>query len=252
MISERKLASEFKGFWQELLPLLSPQFVSLFNSAYITRLTNEWGMPVNGVTIRRGVEHHDLTAELAFNLSRMSYELKQSTDEVFRNPALRSQATDSLLQVLEKYEGVRPSTAELNEDEWADARELADVYHIFIANFSAEQTIQFSPEIKGAGFMSLCRGDISIDGKLYEVKTVNRNFAGKDIRQLILYLALQAATGERRWHTGGVFNPRRAVTASFSVDSLIRNISGGRGTVEVFQEIIDFLLARDIEIDAIF
>lgn len=33
MISEKNIAADFKGFWSESLPLLTPSFVRVFNEA---------------------------------------------------------------------------------------------------------------------------------------------------------------------------------------------------------------------------
>lgn len=47
---------------------------------------------------------------------------------------------------------------------------------------------EFTPKIYGAGLLSECEADISIGPLLFEVKTAERKIAGKDIRQLIVYL----------------------------------------------------------------
>jgi len=93
---------------------------------------------------------------------------------------------------------------------------------------------------------------MSIGESLFEVKTVDRNLAGKDIRQLLVYLALQAATGDRKWRSGGLFNPRRARYYQFYVDELVPKMSGGNSAAEVLREIVEFLSTRDIQVDATF
>ena len=47
---------------------------------------------------------------------------------------------------------------------------------------------EFTPKIRGAGFLSECEADISIGPSLFEVKTAESKIAGKDIRQLLVYL----------------------------------------------------------------
>ena len=73
-----------------------------------------------------------------------------------------------------------------------------------------------------------------------------------DIKQLLIYLALQSSNSEEKWRYAGFFNPRRALSYRFSVDLLIYRTSGGRSTLEVFEDIFDFLSERAIEIDSIF
>jgi hypothetical protein len=94
--------------------------------------------------------------------------------------------------------------------------------------------------------------DLSIGKTLFEVKTVERNIASKDLRQLLVYLALQSATGEKRWSQGGFFNPRRGLVYEFSIDKIIPLISGGRLASEVFQDMVQFFGTRDIQIDSAF
>jgi hypothetical protein len=132
-----------------------------------------------------------------------------------------------------------------------EAFALAQNYNRFFNVRAQGQSIEFGPEIPGAGFLSLCKGDMSIGNALFEVKTVDRNLSGKDIRQLIVYLALQAATGERRWLRAGFFNPRRAVYYEFGVDEIVERMSG-RSAVEVFQELVGFVCTSDVQVDVAF
>jgi hypothetical protein len=47
---------------------------------------------------------------------------------------------------------------------------------------------EFTPKICGCGFLSECEAGISIGPSLFEVKAAESKIAGKDIRQLIVYL----------------------------------------------------------------
>ena len=129
---------------------------------------------------------------------------------------------------------------------------MARNYERFFEQRCGGENIEFGPVIPGAGFLAECRADISVGATLFEVKTVNRNLAGKDIRQLFIYLALQNATGQRRWKAAGFFNPRRAIYHEFLVVDLIERISGGRSSSEIFQDFIDFVSVRDIQFDTVF
>jgi hypothetical protein len=76
------------------------------------------------------------------------------------------------------------------------------------------------------------------------VKTVSRPFQSRDLRQLLVYLALQSATGESRWDYGGLLNPRLSLFCTFSVDWLVTRLSGGRPPKVVFTDFVQ-ALARD-------
>jgi len=157
------------------------------------------------------------------------------------------------LDVVTKYEkGDLSLTLPLLHEERDEGLLLAYNYSRFFDQRCKDLSIEFSPTIPGAGFLSECSGDISIESSLFEVKTVNRNLAGKDIRQLVIYLALQNATGERRWEKAGFFNPRRSNYHEFYVDEIIEQMAGGRSSSEIFQELIDFITRRDIQFDTNF
>lgn len=252
MISERRLATDFQGFWEDLLPLLTPAFVKVFNEAYMMQLTDNVGIPLADIPIGDNVHHLDLVAELAFNTAKLSWEQQRSTQATLKDDVMRNAAFNASLSLLRQYQNVITTVPNLSQDEWLEAASLADMYEVFLRRWGPEAVVEFSPLIPGAGFLSSCYGDLSINETLFEVKTVNRNIAGKDIRQLIVYLALQAASGKRRWISGGFFNPRRATWYQFSVDHLIYRTSGGRVTSEVFQELIDFLSSREAELDIAF
>ena len=69
--------------------------------------------------------------------------------------------------------------------------------------------------------LSSCFADLAVGSTLFEVKTVSRTFESRDLRQLLVYLALQSATGEPRWDYGGLLKPRFSCVCTFSVDWLV-------------------------------
>jgi hypothetical protein len=252
MISERHLAAGFQGFWSDLLPLLTPAFVRVFNEAYAAPLIDDRGERVKAIPIGGPGQRHDLVAELAFNAAKLSWEHDSSVAFVLQDDEMRNNLVGSSLALLRQYQNVALEISEISQHEWQEARMLAEVYGPFVRQWGPEATVEFSPKIPGSGFLGSCYADLSINQTLFEVKTVNRNIAGKDIRQLIVYLALQAASGNRRWVSAGFLNPRRAKWYQFSIDHLIYRTSGGRVASEVFQEMIDFLSSRETEFDIAF
>ncbi len=250
MISERVLASQFQSLWGEVLPLLTPSFVRVFNEAFEDDLSLYPGsMNLKKIDISPRVEKHDLVAEFAFQLAKESkkrnvpaVKLKSSTEIV--NSVFRE-----AICFLKHYDqGIVDDL--LNSEEVAESYLLAYQYEKYLNKIDATK-IEFSPKIVGAGFMNKCYADLSIDSTLYEVKTVSRNISGNDIRQLFIYLALQASEGNRKWTHAGFFNPRRALAYRFSIDHFVYRTSGGKSTPEVFQSIVGFL-SREIEFDTSF
>jgi hypothetical protein len=250
MISEKSIASVFKGFWSQSLPLLTPSFVRVFNEANQNDLTEYPLSEIKPVPIGAQVQKHDLVAEFAFQLAKLAHEKSLWIGELKLDQNNIDTAYLSTVSFLKKYTTDDGSIV-LNEKEIEESLILAEQYDYFIDKQNSSD-IEFSPQVAGAGFLGLCKADLSIDETLYEVKTVSRNIAGKDIKQLLIYLALQHSTGNQRWKYAGFYNPRKAQYYRFSIDHLIYMTSGGKSTSEVFSDIIDFLCSRGVELDTAF
>lgn len=253
VISERNLSRSFLGFWAELLPLLTPSFVHMFNEMYKSHLIDDKGALARKVEKVSGISDSAFVAEVAFYIAKLAAQKGASAVSACEDRTLAASATHLAAATVAAYEGdANRLPDDLTIAEYGEVLNLARNYDIFFREHSEIEAVTFNPLIRGAGFISSCEADIAIGSILYEVKTVTRNIASKDIRQLVIYLALQAATGERRWPTAGFFNPRRAVVHKFSVDDFISRMSGGRFSMDVFQDIINFAATREIDIDTIF
>ena len=253
MISERTFASSFPGFWSDLLPLLTPTLVRLVNDGYKKRLTDHNGSPLKPV--EKGVEivDHAVLAEFSYHIAKLAVQDGTTAHDVYDDGSLRKSAEQAAFLVVEQYEGSRQHAGfSLTEIEQDEGLSLAKNYERFFEQRGCEEGIEFDPIIPGAGFLQTCKADISIGPALFEVKTVSRNLAGKDIRQLIVYLALQATAGDRRWTRAGFLNPRKAEYHEFDVNTVITQISGGRSVPEVYRELVDFACSRDVQIDTAF
>lgn len=253
MISERQLSRGFSRFWQELLPLLTPRFIRLFNESYVRPLKNPEGVDLRPLPVGLQNENPALVAEMSFYLAKLARKERKSIDEAAKSKELVAAAKKSATALMDLYEGdSKGDTFELSDAEADEAIQLASYYDSLYPIFSEDSPIEFSPAIPGAGFISSCFGDLSIADTLFEIKTVNRNLSGKDFRQLIIYLALQASTGKRRWTSAGFFNPRRGVIAEFEVDPVLFRLSGGKTPADVFGELVAFASSRDAIFDSNF
>ena len=111
--------------------------------------------------------------------------------------------------------------------------------------------IKFRPKLKGYGIIPDLEADLVIDDTLYEIKTVTRNFKSSDLRQVIVYLALNHASKGNNWKYGGLYNPRKGRSSKFNVNHLVYNLSGGNPPNEAFENLLNGIV-RDIQIDARF
>ncbi len=250
MITEKIIAKEFNSLWEECLPLLTPSFVSLLNAANAEDLTENYKSKFQYIPVGSNIEKHDLVAELSFQLAKVSIEegIKIADIAVTSDSFKKAYARSILF--IKKYHNTELEMV-LSENEIKEACLIANQYDYFF-EFIKPQKIEFSPLVAGSGFLGRCEADLSIDDTLYEVKTVSRNISGNDVKQLVLYLALHYSSGNKRWTHAGFFNPRKCTHCKFSVEHLIYRTSGGKSTTEVFQDIVEILANRGIEIDSIF
>lgn len=250
-MNERDFAKGFSEMWGNHFPLLTPNFVQVFNEAYVRRITDSSGV-VALVPLGANTHQADAVAEFAFRLAAEAYAVGISIEHAAGDPQLAERAmSEALLAVRGQRGELAPVVHGLSEAEQSEGVALARIYERFIGLWPANAAVEFSPPIAGANIVASCRADLSIGTALYEIKTVSRNFQSRDIRQLLIYLALQAATGDRRWLYGGLFNPRAGVFCRFSVDWLVERLSGGRPPLDV---LVGFVLAlsRDAEIETRF
>lgn len=233
--------------------MLTSDYLRAFNAAYGLRIRNEQGIGALPLPVNEAVRHHDVISEVAFHVARQSVEQNIDMAAAFRADAVRFAAihrTQDLLMSV--YQGDAAPFA-LTSAEWDEVWLIVQTYDLFFRLIKKDvPQFVFEPKFAGLGFLSECRGDLSAGTTLFEIKTVTRGIHGRDIRQLLLYLTLQAATGDRRWSHGGFFNPRRALMYQFQIEEVIQQISGGRTSSEVFAEIGDFLASREIQVDSRF
>src|SRR4051812_2471999 len=102
MISERSFAHSFDSFWHELLPLLTPRFVSLFNEAYETELRDELGRFLSVLPVGSSVERPDIVAEFAFRLARVSHEKRISIEEIRNQSVIVQSAESEAFQLIQR------------------------------------------------------------------------------------------------------------------------------------------------------
>ncbi|WP_340331985.1 hypothetical protein [Microbaculum marinum] len=101
------------------------------------------------------------------------------------------------------------------------------------------------PIFSGCGYIDSSEGDIINDGRLFEIKAVDRPFRSSDIRQLITYCALNHLSNQYDIKRIGVFNPRRGVYFSLPVRVVSREISG-QTEQELFDNIVNAVSSGDI------
>ena len=222
----------------------------VFNASYVVYLEDEDGQKLAPIKMQAETYRMDLITELAIQATRISHEREIMVEQTFSNTTLLDLAWDRSKTLIHQYEGGRPKEVpQLQDDEVREAYLLSKTTAAFISTHEGD--IEFFPRVPGAGVIDSCEADLSVGDALFEIKTVTRSFRGRDLRQLLIYLALDSASGAPRWTRAGLFNPRLAVWCSFQVDPFVRMISGGRTLREVYDRLIAGF-SRDVELDVNF
>lgn len=253
MISERQVAKSFDDLWRNATPLLRPNFVAMFNTAYREPLLDTDGGEVPPVESVPG-NNPSVVAELGFIIA------SKQVEEGVSNTNVRA-ATNAATNIVEKckqkaseriskYNDVQAEAITISEGELEEAFNIAFRYELLLGQDAND--VNFLPLIPGAGIVNTCEADLATVDCLWEVKAVRRNIGGKDIRQLLVYLALNSASGEHNWTHAGIFNPRLSQFYKFEIEHFIGMLSGGKSSGDVFHEMISYFSSREIQIDTKF
>lgn len=92
------------------------------------------------------------------------------------------------------------------------------------------------PSFAGCGLIDRSEGDVLWGTGLFEVKTVDRPFRSNDIRQLLVYAALNHFSSSHGVVSVGIYNPRRGVSFERGIEDVSLEVSG-RPASTLFDEI---------------
>lgn len=237
MISERIAVRAFESVWSTCIPMLTPAFINSFNQQFVKPIVCA-GKPLRPVPASYTSDSPSLVAELGIQIVRSAVEAQKSVEDIAKDQTSVGAAWSRSLELINRYEGEKPDiiTLPLNSDDASDALGLARNLSSFLDQFDGDA--EFSPLIPGSNKLSRCEADLAVAKNLIEIKTASRRFRTVDLRQLLLYLALDWVGGEPRWTRGCLVNPRRAEWADFDVDWLMRRLTG-RPAADVFRDLID-------------
>ena len=242
MISERDISEKFSAIWKQHFPLLTPNFIRVFNDTQITAINSKQIIAVEDV-------RYDLVSEAAFNLSEFAF-LKNITPLNAFAEIEKSKFIEDTARIIWKSGNYSENDLSISEIEKQEIISIADNTLEFIEKLGG-QDVLFKPKLKGYSFIPNLYADIAIGDSLFEIKTVNRNFKSSDLKQLFIYIALRQVSGEENWKFAGLYNPRKGVYSRFNIKILIYNLTGGKTPNEAFENLLNGLI-RDVVIDSRF
>lgn len=202
MISERKLVASHSSFWRSIMPL-GDAFIRAMN-VNLERFAKP--LPSNNLSSRNA-----LISELAFRV----YGRQQDVSLDVNVPVLAAEVRE-YISTLERGAQCEEMTA----PEIEEAQELAQRIQAGVHALGHRTKVTMQPPFLGCGIVADCEGDILLGRTLCEVKNVERGFRLADIRQVLVYCALNFASRQYAIETVALLNARAGVFYRIPLNSL--------------------------------
>jgi hypothetical protein len=237
MISEKAFASTFSSFWQNLAPM-GDDFVRTMNLA-----VRHFDRPMHSAS---SPSRRALVNEIGFLLYKKSQASGTSVEAILGSDEKSAQISREAMVLVQRYQGDSGvQLAEPESREWTEGLELSRRLKSSILGFANGMHILLSPRFAGCGFIDGCEGDVLAGNTLYEVKAGSRPFRLVDVRQVVIYLALNYAKSRFRIDNVGFLNPRLGTYYQCGVQQFTVGLSG-KGAVELLSELVDFVSSGGI------
>lgn len=226
MISETKFARGYSSFWVEYFPWLNSYSQSVKASC------ERFSAPLPEID---KVEHRSINNMMAFIhfrnlLSDSNYSLDKTKEET--------------LQYMTRFSRNNVSTYEFNEnDKSIVAGQITNLQEL------PTQDLILDPFFSGCGIIDNCRGDILQGDKLIEVKAGNRSIQPSDIKQLIVYLALNWIASPKPYIINQleIYNPRVGYSWTVDVNSFFYSVTS-YSKEDVFEQMMKYLVLQSEEV----
>lgn len=230
MISERVLSRHYLSFWADLLPW-SEKFAHLVNLSY-ERYHLEFESSIYAASERAIVN------ELAFEW--FGWALESDSDLSKISPGGLASLEDKVITKIGRLSSAEWGSLSFSDAERAEARSIANsIQHYFSSNHPNE-AITVSPQFLGCGFLDACYGDAIAGNCLIEIKAGDRNFRSMDVRQVLVYAALNKVSEQYNLDDIILLNPRRGIYYRTTIEALCVE-SGGHSSDDVLSEIVNFV-----------
>ena len=235
MIDAASFSGWYNAFWNDCAPTCE-HFVRRLNLDGLERFCPPMA--------KSGASNRALIAEYAFSLfvERRRDNVANRTQS--SNEALEDAAWAATRKRLAPYvsQGFDLNRG-FDEESLREVGEIARRLFGFFAKRKCQLVMR--PVFTGCGYVDASEGDIIFGETIYEIKTVERPFRGIDIRQAIMYSALNFASKQFDIKNLGLLNPRRGQYCDVPLDHVCFEISG-RPTEELLATIIEAISSSEI------
>ena len=226
MITEKQFALGFSGFWQGLLPMLERHVRAV--NLNVRRIAPPVRSQIKPAA-------HGIVNELAFRLFAAA---SASGDPI---DSLSTEAIESAIgSATAHIRGLRQlSRTPIRGPETDELREAMALAKRHVRFFRRKGDLKLLPGFPGCGWLSECAGDVLAKETLFEVKSGQRGFRSTDLRQVLVYCALNFAAKDFDISQVCLVNPRVGVYLEEDLEELCGAASGA-SAVEVLAAIVEY------------
>lgn len=236
MISEAAFSKDFRALWRSLTPTIDG-FIRQIN----IQLYNRDFPPLS-----RDVEpkRRWYLNELAFDIfAQLVQQLKEKNSQPAWNEILDRSRKAVLTKFADLVSGqFSESLSNVEED---DIRLQVQRLRTKLLVGSDLQALIVRPLFPGCGIVGTCHGDLLIDRTLVEIKSGDRRFRAVDVRQVLVYLALNYAARRYDIHSVAIFNPRTGISFIMEINEFCE-YSSGRGASSLLSSIVYAMSSGEI------
>ncbi len=231
MISELSFARRFTSFWNQLIPGCD-SYVRLINEELFARFEKP-------LRYNENVSNRALINNVSFGLFK-----EMLSGKLRKNELTKIEEKDSFnLLVNSEKEFLSKFSDQVNPQLpfWeSEMRSIKTISLRLYDQFKSEKSVILSPAFVGSGILKMVEGDILVNNTLVEVKSGERSFSVYDVRQLLIYCALNYQNKDYVIERIKLLNPRTGVFFTENIKEVSMR-AGSMSPEELFSEIIYFV-----------
>lgn len=235
MITELGFSRNYASFWRELLPG-GDDFIRIMNKAKIV----DFGKQIQNIDeANRRALVNSIAFEVYYRYATCDY---SNLSSIQRAALVDKFIEESKVSEIKRIQFLYKNT--LSEIISANEKKvIKELFDGLLSRYNINTKHLFiKPVFNGCGLLFDAEADIIVDTKLVEIKAGARNFGIQDIRQLLIYGALNHVSDSHKYNINKfeLYNPRMGVYWSESSYD-VANECAGCSIEEVYNEIINFI-----------
>jgi hypothetical protein len=227
VITEKRLAISHLSFWERTIPMgtVYVRRVNLSPERYVQPLLSDL------------VQERGVINEAAFRLLCAAARAGGGISALTESDTQRSVA-EAVAFIRRFRQFSREPVADPDRASVLEAITLGQRLERFVGLDKAP--VVFAPRFPGCGCVDECNGDLLQGDCLCAIKAGDSGFRTQDLRQVLVYCALNFASRTYPINAVCLVNPRRGVYWTEKVDALCLAIAG-TSPADVYGEIIDYI-----------